>query len=138
MSQIYLESSAVLTWLLGQAHADEVQASVDAADAVVTSTLTLAECERALVRAESVAGLTARDSQKLRGLLQRTQRGWMRMTVSEEILARAGGRFPVEPVRTLDAIHLATALAFTKALPDLRLLSFDRRILENATALGLG
>ena len=31
------------------------------------------------------------------------------VSVTEAILAHAGRRFPVEPVRTFDAIHLATA-----------------------------
>ena len=137
MSAIYLETSAVLTWLLAQAQAKEVRAAVDAADVVATSALTLAESERALVRAESGQLLSARDGQRLRGMLQRAQAGWMRMAVTEEVLARACRSFPVEPVRTLDAIHLATALAFTKALPDLRILSYDRRILENSLALGI-
>jgi len=43
----------------------------------------------------------------------------------------------VEPVRTLDAIHLATTLAFTRAFSDLEIVSFDRRLLENARALGI-
>jgi predicted nucleic acid-binding protein len=135
---LYVETSAVLTWLLGQTHADDVRARVDAAEVVMTSSLTFAETERAVVRAESERLIRAADGQRLRGLLQRASSGWMRMTVSEDILARAGRPFPVEPVRTLDAIHLATALAFTRAFSDLQLLSFDRRLLDNARALGIG
>jgi len=59
------------------------------------------------------------------------------MALSEEVLARASRPFPVEPVRTLDAIHLATALEFTAAFPDLRLVSCDSRVRENAEALGI-
>ncbi len=138
MSSLYLETSAVLNWLLGQARADEVRESVDAAEAIVTSALTFTETERALVRAENEGILRAADGQRLRGLLQRASAGWMRMMISEEILSRAGRPFPVEPVRTLDAVHLATALAFSKAFSDLRLLSLDRRLLDNARALGIG
>ena len=59
------------------------------------------------------------------------------MSLTTGVLARAGGAFPVEPVRTLDAIHLATALAFSEAFPDLAILALDRRVLANAIALGL-
>jgi predicted nucleic acid-binding protein len=138
LSSLYLETSAVLNWLLGQARADEVRESVDAAEVIVTSALTFTETERALVRAENEEILRAADGQRLRGLLQRASAGWMRMMISEEILSRAGRPFPVEPVRTLDAVHLATALAFSKAFSDLRLLSLDRRLLDNARALGIG
>jgi uncharacterized protein with PIN domain len=135
---LYLETSAVLTWLFGEARAGEVRSEADAAELVATSALTFAESERALVRAENEGLLRSADAQKLRGLLHRARAGWMVMAVSEEVLARTSRPFPVEPVRTLDAIHLATALAFMKALPDLRILSFDARILENARALGTG
>jgi hypothetical protein len=57
--------------------------------------------------------------------------------LTDSVLARAGSAFPIEPVRTLDAIHLATAMAFSEAYPELEMLTFDRRISENATALGL-
>jgi antitoxin (DNA-binding transcriptional repressor) of toxin-antitoxin stability system len=98
---------------------------------------TLTETERALVRAETGGALKGGDAQRLRGLLNRAQAAWTRMAVSENVLARASRPFPVEPVRTLDAIHLATALEFAAAYPDLRMLSVDRRLRENAEALGL-
>ena len=137
MTQIYLESSAVLTWMLGQSRADDVRAAVDAADVVATSSLTFAETDRALVRTEAERLMRAADAQKLRGLLRRAKAGWVSMAVTEEVLERAGRPFPMEPVRTLHAIHLATALVFTRAFPDLRILTFDRRIAANAQALGV-
>jgi len=137
MSAIYLETSAVLAWLLGQSGAEEVLALVERSDQIVTSTLTGAETERALARAESQKALKAAEVQKLQGLYSRAQQGWIRLSVSDDVLARAGRPFPVEPVRTLDAIHLASALLCVRAIPDLRMVSLDRRIGANATALGL-
>ncbi len=99
--------------------------------------MTIVEAHRTLVRAEAGGEISAADRQRLSGLLARVRRAWTLMEVSAEVRERAGDRFPVEPVRTLDALHLATALAFARAYPDLRVLSFDRRIVENATALGL-
>jgi predicted nucleic acid-binding protein len=137
MKVVYIESSAVLHWLLGQSGAAEARRTVDQADVVLTSTLTLTETERALIRAETGGALKGGDAQRLKGLLNRAQAAWTRMAVSENVLARASRPFPVEPVRTLDAIHLATALEFAAAYPDLRVLSFDRRLQDNADALGL-
>ena len=137
MSAIYLESSAVVHWLLGQSRAAEVRKSVDQAKVVLTSMLTLTETERVLIRAEGQGVLKGGDAQRLRGLLNRVQGAWTRMAVSAEVLARAGRSFPIEPVRTLDAIHLATALEFAAAFPDLRVLSFDQRVRSNAEALGI-
>lgn len=62
------------------------------------------------------------------------QRGLLR----PPLRLRAAGAFPVEPVRTLDALHLASALELLRVHPDISVLSFGRRILDNLPALGLG
>lgn len=49
---------------------------------------------------------------------------------------RSCAAFPVELIRSLDAIQLATALVLRNIQPDLRILSLDRRVRENAAALG--
>lgn len=137
MKTLYLETSALLRWLLGEAGGADVRRVVDQSEIVLTSTLTLTEAGRALIRAESQGVLREGDGQRLRGLLNRAQKSWTRMTVSIEVLDRAARPFPVEPIRTLDAIHLATALEFAEAFPNLRVLSFDRRVRNNAEALGI-
>ena len=137
MKAVYLETSAVLRWLLGQSDADNIRRTADQADLVLTSMLTFTETERALLRAESEGALRGGDAQRLRGLLNRVQASWMRMAVSDSVLSRASRPFPIEPVRTPDAIHLATALEFTAVYPDLRVLSFDRRVRGNSESLGI-
>ena len=134
---LYLETSAVLAWLFGEPTAPLVRRAVDEAQTIVSSVLTIVEARRALVRAERGGQIAAATRQRLRGLLARAQRGWMLMEVSHEVRERAGESFPVEPLRTLDGLHLATALAFARVHPDLRVLSFDRRVIDNAGALGL-
>jgi predicted nucleic acid-binding protein len=137
MKTVYIESSALLQWLFGQSHAAAARRAVDRADTVLISALTLTETERALVRAENEQLIKGGDARRLRGLVSRAQARWMRMAVTDQVLARAGRPFPVEPVRTLDAIHLATALEFAAVFPDLRVLSFDQRVSRNAEALGI-
>jgi len=137
MNAIYLETSALLTWLLGERRSRDVRAAADGADLIVTSSLTFAEADRVLVRSESSRLLRPAETQRLRGMVRRARKGWMTMAVTEDVLARAGKPFPVEPVRTPDAIHLASALAFVEALPDLTLLSFDERLCANGAALGI-
>lgn len=137
MSAVYLESSALLAWLLGESRADEAKQVLDGAAAVVTSELTFVEAHRALLRAEVRSALTEGDAQRLRGLLRRVGEGWIQVKLFDDVVARAARPFPVEPVRTLDALHLATALELTQSFPDLRIVSFDERINDNARALGL-
>jgi hypothetical protein len=112
-------------------------AALEASTRIVTSVLTLLESERAFVRAESSKLIAPADCARLRGMLASASRAWLLMQLSDEVRSRAAQRFPIEPVRTLDAIHLATALVFVRGFPDLRVLSLDTRILDNAEALGL-
>ena len=58
------------------------------------------------------------------------------VSVTETILAHAGRSFPVEPVRTLDAIHLATAEALGDPPALLTIVTRDHRIRDNASAFG--
>ncbi len=48
---------------------------------------------------------------------------------------RASLAFPIEPIRSLDALHLASAAELRQAIPGLSILSLDRRIVDNAKAL---
>lgn len=137
MRVLYLESSAVVAWLFSEASAAKVLRATEDADLVVTSQLTIVEAERAIRRVTAQGIVREANAQKLRGALERERVNWTTMSLTADVVARAGRAFPVEPVKTLDAIHLATALAFAEAFPDLEILSLDRRLLENATALGL-
>ena len=137
MKALYLESSAVVAWLFGEPPAADVIGAMNEADVRVTSQLTLVEIERVIRRTVALRLIKEAPAQKLRGLLARHRKKWITMALTDSVLARAGSAFPIEPVRTLDAIHLATAMAFSEAYPELEMLTFDRRISENATALGL-
>jgi hypothetical protein len=50
---------------------------------------------------------------------------------------RARRPFPAEPIRTLDAIHLATASLAHSLVPDMAVLSLDGRLRASARQMGL-
>jgi hypothetical protein len=50
---------------------------------------------------------------------------------------RAKHPFPEEPIRTLDALHLASALTARAAVAGLKFLSLDDRLRASAQKLGL-
>jgi hypothetical protein len=58
------------------------------------------------------------------------------VAVTEAVLTRAGRPFPVEPIRTLDAIHLATAELLGEAPQLVTIVTRDARVRDNARALG--
>ena len=135
---VYAESSAVLAWLLGEPSQHLVRLSRAEADRVVSSSLTALECARGLLRARHGRRLKSAEELAALQLLDVVGRGWDVLDLSERVLARARESFPVEPVRSLDALHLATATLFRDALGPLTILSFDERVRDNAPGLGLG
>ncbi|MCP4751605.1 MAG: type II toxin-antitoxin system VapC family toxin [Proteobacteria bacterium] len=137
MTSLYIESSAILTWLFGEPDSRRVVDLINDSPVVVSSVLSVLETKRALIRAENQQIITAGDGYRLTGLFTNTILGWSFLEISEEIRNRAALPFSVEPVRSLDAIHLATMLELLIIYPDMKILSFDQRILDNLEPLGL-
>jgi predicted nucleic acid-binding protein len=133
---LYAESSAVLAWLLGQAHGEAVAEALASSRGVIASDLTLVECERVLIRAWSTGLISEAERVDQSAALARVAAHWTRLRVDEEVVERARRPFPIEPVRTLDALHLACALVARSVSPDLRLLTLDQRVRENGVRLG--
>jgi predicted nucleic acid-binding protein len=70
-------------------------------------------------------------------MLNRATAHWDLLRVDSEVVQRARRPFPAEPLRALDAIHLASALIVAAEVPELTLLTFDHRIRQAAKHLGL-
>ncbi len=136
MSTVYAESSALLRWLLGHADGGQVQATLASADGVVTSALTRLEVARALQRLLVLGQLSAADRAATWTMFLTAAKHWKVHALSDDVLDRAAVGFPVEPVRSLDALHLATAVRFSQQVGPLDMLSTDARVRDNATALG--
>lgn len=133
---VYIESSAVLTWLLGEPRAAEVRNVLSSAAMVMTSDLTLVECDRVLIRAAAAGDLTEAEAAHRRAAFQIASAHWTILRLGSDVVERARQRFPREPVRTLDALHLSSALVAKAALSDLVLASLDDRVRTNGEALG--
>ena len=134
---VYAESSAILAWLLGEPSQHVAIRALERADSVVTSSLTGVECSRGVMRARSLGRITHADELAALRLLDVAELSWDVHDLSDEVMSRARTAFPTEPVRTLDALHLATALVFHDALGAVHVLSFDDRVRANVLALGL-
>ena len=133
---LYAESSAVLAWLLGESKGDKVRVLLSEAAGVFTSVLTLVETDRVLIRAHLSGGLSEANLANRRGWLARAHRHWHLLQLHEEVLDRARQPFPGEPIRTLGALHLASALAARTAVPGVALLTLDDRVRRAAVRLG--
>jgi predicted nucleic acid-binding protein len=134
--RLYAESSAPLAWLLEQEHGGLVAATLSKAELVIASDVTLVECDRVLIRAVAIGELHESDAVDRQARLNAVSQRWTLLALDEEIIERARRPFPAEPVRTLDALHLASALTARKAVPDLLMLTLDGRIRQAADRLG--
>ena len=113
VTPLYVETSALLR-VLAEGDRD-LAAALANAKRLVTSALTFVEAERALRR-------SIIDGRIDRGRLHEGQRWLARFAracdvaqITEPILDLARREFPVESVRTLDAIHLATLKMWKRA-----------------------
>jgi len=134
---IYIESSALLAWLLREPDAARVESIIDAADNVVTSDLALIECDRAIHRQTALGRLSAEAGARLAADLASQEASWTVLEFTAKIIERARQPFPDEPIRSLDALHVAFALQAKKDQSDVALLTLDDRIKRVGKSLGL-
>ena len=134
---LYAESSAVLGWLLGEPMQHRVIAELQVADRVATSAITVVECARGLARARNDGRITALEERAALHMLDEAFGSWNVLDISDDVIARARATFPAEPVRSLDALHLASAWSILAAAGRVTLLSLDERVRSNAEALGM-
>lgn len=130
----YIESSALVAALL-EHDADALKA-VRTRGRKVTSALTIAETARAILRARAIARLTAEEERAAVRALRRFERRCYLVAVTDTVLARVRRPFSVEPIRTLDAVHLATTELLGEPPPLITVVTRDVRVRQNAEALG--
>lgn len=133
---VYAESSAVLAWLLDEPRSRGVLDLLNDAEIVVSSDLTLVECDRVLWRAVWLRELSEAEAADRRAHFAAAAVHWHMLRVAADVVNRARQPFPDEPIRTLDAIHLASALLARSAVPGLQVLSLDDRVRRNGRLLG--
>ncbi|WP_455351413.1 type II toxin-antitoxin system VapC family toxin [Streptomyces sp. SYSU K217416] len=125
---IYLDSCALLKLVLPEPETAALRTflSARASEGHVTSALAQTEVARTLVRvgAEPEVGDAAEE------LLDRL----LRIRITDPVL-RAAGMFPIRHLRTLDAIHLASAEYLEQALT--AFVTYDKRLAAAALERGL-
>jgi predicted nucleic acid-binding protein len=130
----YIESSALVAALLE--HDTALVKRGPRSTQLVTSTLTIAEAGRAIIRARAGGRLTMEEEQAAVGALRTFERRCFILDVTRAVLERVRRPFPSEPIRTLDAVHLATAELLGEPPALVTIVTRDDRVRRNAEALG--
>jgi predicted nucleic acid-binding protein len=133
---VYAETSAVLRWLFAEEGGEALRAALAAAEKVTSPRLTLIETRRVVRRAERDGRITAAQSADVLAVFAQAVSTWAILEITEEIARQAEDGFQTEPVCTLDALHLASALFLRQSFPDLVVARADERVRANAALLG--
>ncbi|SOJ53624.1 Ribonuclease VapC46 [Mycobacterium simulans] len=124
MAAIYLDSSAIVKLAVREPESDALRRYLHARRPRVSSALARTEVMRALLHKGESARTAGRRALASLDLLR----------IDNRLLNLAGGLAPIG-LRTLDAIHLATAQRLGANLG--RLCTYDDRIRDAAQALGM-
>lgn len=128
MPPLYVDTSAVLRAVLETGTTPAVERRLAEAPSLLTSRLSMVEAARAVLRLRRegrVAETSLADA--ARGLAEL----WGRCEIwelSKTVCDVAGQVAPLHPLRTLDALHLATFLQARVQLPDLEMFTTDQRL----------
>jgi hypothetical protein len=123
---VYLDSSAIVKLVVREAESRALRTALVARRQRATSEIAIVELRRALRR----AGGGPRESARAQAVLA----GLHLVRLDAEILNLAGEIEPAE-LRSLDAIHLASALALGSAIDVF--IAYDRSLTKAAAANGL-
>ncbi|HET9783736.1 MAG TPA: type II toxin-antitoxin system VapC family toxin [Terriglobales bacterium] len=133
---LYLESSAALADWLEEPKAFAVRSLLRDPAQVITSELTLIECDRAFFRAEAIGRLSAAAAIRLQGAASTLWTQCHVLAFETGVVSRARDRFASEPIRTWDALHLAFLELAQQLAGNTAMLSLDDRVRTAARALG--
>lgn len=125
---LYLDTSAVLRAILENGTSPEIEALIAAAPALITSRLSLVESSRALHRLRQIGEVS---EARLADAHREISAVWARCELWEltpSVCERARQIALGKPLRTLDALHLATFVLAREKIEALELVTVDDRL----------
>ena len=124
MRAVYLDSSAIVKLVVAEPESQALRAHLRRRRPLVSSALARTEVLRALLPAGAIAVSRGREVLRRLDLVR----------ISDRVLDMAGTLEPAQ-VRSLDAIHLATAQLLGEDLS--QVITYDDRMADAARSLGL-
>jgi len=135
---LYLDTSDIVKLYVEEAGSDALHALVASAEGIATSRIAFAEVRCALARKRRDGDVAPADYGEV---VTGFRDDWPRFIVVEatqHVVERAGGLCDTHALRTLDAIHLASALVLAGNVhTPVRFSSSDRRLHKAAASEGL-
>jgi len=123
---LYLDSSALMKLVRTEAESEALEQWLGERDVLVTSVIGVVEVQRGIER------YSDRETSRLRWEIAADR---LRVIKVSEATIESAATVPPAALKSLDAIHLATALVLKPELD--AFVVYDRRLAEAAMALGL-
>ena len=138
MAWAYFDTSALVKRYVNEAGRREVLQLLRRHD-IVTSAILPVEVRSALRRRAAEGTLDAARVPEILSRLAADRPYWTLVAVGSDVLAAAEALVAAHPLRTLDAIHVASAQLFRSRLttPEFMFVSADVRQIAAAAAIGL-
>jgi predicted nucleic acid-binding protein len=135
---LYLDASALVKRYVAEPGSAEVSESIEAVEAVGTSIISRAETIAALAKAIRV-GVLDHDAADSAARIFRTEwQSFIRIQVTESLIARADSLAWELGLRGYDSVHLASAIIWHESMDqELHLVTFDRQLWEAARKRGV-
>jgi predicted nucleic acid-binding protein len=136
---LYLDASALVKRYVAERGSDEVQRSVEEAEAVGTVVVSRAEVTAALAKAARLKVLTRAGAQSADRRFRQDWPDFVRLPVGEPLLERAARLAWDSALRGFDAVQLAAGILWQEALQaEVEFITFDRHLWTAAGRAGLG
>jgi predicted nucleic acid-binding protein len=130
----YVDASVVVRGLLGEPNPLVTRTEWEP---LITSQLTAVECRRTIDRLRLTDLYDEEAAVRALDVLATYESRMVLVEVTSEILSVASGPFGRTVIRTLDAVHLATAMLFREHVdPEVLFLTHDRQQAAAAQAVG--
>ena len=135
---LYLDTSALIKKYVEEPRSPELRALLVQPQIVATSVLSRAETAAAFSRAVRTGSLSKPDAEACHAAFVREWKHYVRIRISEVLVARADGLAWSFQLRGYDAVHLASTLEWQDRLgKTVTLATFDRALWDASGKAGL-
>ncbi len=135
---LYFDSSAMVKRYVVETGSGDVARLFGQADVVGTSLVSRAELSAALAKAARIKLFPRKEAAQALQIFRAEWSDWVRILLTETIVAQADILSWEYSLRGYDAVHLATALFWQEAMGEpLTLVTYDRQLWEAASKTNL-
>jgi len=135
---VYLDVSALVKRYIAEAGSVQVDNLIGQSDVVGTSVISRAEVAAALAKAARMGTVSRDEAGAALRVFMSQWDDFLRLQLTESIVARAGGLAWEHGLRGYDAVHLGVALFWQEMIGEpITLATFDRQLWHKSDLTGL-